>query len=158
MPCNSGNGTSLPYLSLPLFFFLLPPACPLCGRISMCVSGALRATVHLYSLFSAKVRRYKNDKWVHLCGLVCVRNVLGRLFFCSVLSGSISHLLLLLLFSCSVMFNSAIPRMQHTRLPCPLPSPRACSNSCPLSQWCHPTISSSVTCFNSFYILICQIL
>ena len=30
------------------------------------------------------------------------------------------------------------------RLPCPSPSPRVCSNSCPLSQWCHPTISSSV--------------
>ena len=29
---------------------------------------------------------------------------------------------------------------QHARLPCPSPSPRACSNSCPLSQWCHPTI------------------
>ena len=32
--------------------------------------------------------------------------------------------------------------LQHTRLPCPLPTPRACLNSCPLSQWCHPTISS----------------
>ena len=31
--------------------------------------------------------------------------------------------------------------LQHTRLPCPSPSPRACSNSCPLSRWCHPTIS-----------------
>ena len=34
---------------------------------------------------------------------------------------------------------------QHARLPCPQPSPRVCSDSCPLSQWCHPTISSSVT-------------
>ena len=33
---------------------------------------------------------------------------------------------------------------QHARLPCPSPTPRACSNSCPLSPWCHPTISSSV--------------
>ena len=33
--------------------------------------------------------------------------------------------------------------LQHTRLPCPSRTPRACSNSCPLSQWCHPTISSS---------------
>ena len=32
--------------------------------------------------------------------------------------------------------------LKHARLPCPSPSPRACSNSCPLSQWCHPTISS----------------
>ena len=39
--------------------------------------------------------------------------------------------------------------LQHTRLPCPPPSPRAFSNPCPLSQWCHPTISSSVTPFSS---------
>ena len=44
-------------------------------------------------------------------------------------------------------------RLQHTRLPCPSPSPRACSNSCPWSQWCHPIISSSVipfSCLQSF--------
>ena len=35
------------------------------------------------------------------------------------------------------------------RLPCPSPTPRACSNSCPSSQWCHPTISSSVIPFSS---------
>ena len=39
--------------------------------------------------------------------------------------------------------------LQHTRLPYPSPSPGACSNSCPLSQWCHPTISSSVIPFSS---------
>ena len=39
--------------------------------------------------------------------------------------------------------------LQHTRLPCPLPTPRACSNSCSLSRWCHPTISSSVVPFSS---------
>jgi len=38
---------------------------------------------------------------------------------------------------------------QHTRLPCPSPTPGACSNSCPLSHRCHPTISSSVTPFSS---------
>ena len=35
--------------------------------------------------------------------------------------------------------------LQHVRLPCPSPTPRPCSTSCPLSQWCHPTILSSVT-------------
>ena len=40
--------------------------------------------------------------------------------------------------------------LQHARLPCPSPSPRACSNSCPLSQWCHPTISSFVSPFSSW--------
>ena len=39
--------------------------------------------------------------------------------------------------------------LQHTRLPCPSPSPRVCSNSWPLNQWCHPTISSSVIPFSS---------
>ena len=40
-------------------------------------------------------------------------------------------------------------RLQHARLPCPSLSPGVCSNSCPLSQWCHPTISSSVAPFSS---------
>ena len=43
--------------------------------------------------------------------------------------------------------------LRHARLPCPSPTPRACSNSCPFSQWCHPTISSSVvssSCLQSF--------
>ena len=39
--------------------------------------------------------------------------------------------------------------LQHTRLPCPSLSPRVCSNSCPSSRWCHPTISSSVVPFSS---------
>ena len=38
--------------------------------------------------------------------------------------------------------------LQHSRLPCPSPSPRACSNLCPLSWWCPPTISSSVSSFS----------
>ena len=43
----------------------------------------------------------------------------------------------------------ATPWLQHARLPCPAPTPRACSNSCPLSLWCRPTISSSVIPFSS---------
>ena len=39
--------------------------------------------------------------------------------------------------------------LQHTRLPCPSPTPEACSNSHPLSWWCHPTISSSIVPFSS---------
>ena len=39
--------------------------------------------------------------------------------------------------------------LQHPRLPCPSPTPRACSSSCPLSRWCHPTISSSALLFSS---------
>ena len=53
-------------------------------------------------------------------------------------------------FSCSVMSNSLRPHgLQHARLPCPSPAPRACSNSCSSSQWCRPTISSSVIPFSS---------
>ena len=46
---------------------------------------------------------------------------------------------------CSFMSDSLRPyRLQHVRLPCPSPPPRACSNSCPSSRWCHPTVSPSV--------------
>ena len=53
-------------------------------------------------------------------------------------------------FSRSVMSDSLRPHgLQHTRLPCPASTPRVYSNSCPSSQWCHPTISSSVIPFSS---------
>ena len=53
-------------------------------------------------------------------------------------------------FSSSVMSVSLQPQgLQHTRLPCPSPTSGACSNSCPLSRWCHPTISFSVVTFSS---------
>ena len=57
-------------------------------------------------------------------------------------------------FNFSVMSNSLWPHgLQHARLPCPSPTPRFCSNSCPLSWWCHPTISSChpfSSCLRSF--------
>ena len=57
---------------------------------------------------------------------------------------------LLLLFSCSIVSDFLRPReLQHARLPYPSLSPEVCSNSHPLSQWCHPTISSSVVPFSS---------
>ena len=53
-------------------------------------------------------------------------------------------------FSCSIMSDSLRPHgLQHSRLPCPKTSTGACSNSCPLSWWCHPPISSSVIPFSS---------
>ena len=62
-----------------------------------------------------------------------------------------SHAVIILIFFVqSVMSNPLQPHgLRHARLPCPSPSPRVCSNSCPLSQWCHPTISSSVPPFSS---------
>ena len=57
-------------------------------------------------------------------------------------------------FSRSIMSDSLSPHgLQHTRLPCPSPAPGTCSNSCPSSRWCHPTILSSVvpfSCLQSF--------
>ena len=53
-------------------------------------------------------------------------------------------------FSCSVMSDSLQPHeSQHARPPCPSPTPGVYPNSCPLSWWCHPTISSSVIPFSS---------
>ena len=54
-------------------------------------------------------------------------------------------------FNHSVVSDSLqLHGVQQARLPCPSPTPRACSNSCPLSWWCHPTISPSVVPFASF--------
>ena len=57
---------------------------------------------------------------------------------------------------CSVQFSHSVVSdslwshgLQHAKLPCPSRTPEACSNSCPLSQWCHPTILSSVVSFSS---------
>ena len=65
------------------------------------------------------------------------------------LSSSVGHQ-----FSRSVVSDSLRPRgLQHARPPCPSPTPGVYSNSCPLSQWCHATISSSVvpfSCLQSF--------
>ena len=53
-------------------------------------------------------------------------------------------------FGRSVMSDFLWPHgLQHTSLPCSSPTLAACSNSCPLSRWCHPTISSSVIPFSS---------
>ena len=53
-------------------------------------------------------------------------------------------------FSHSVVSDSLWPHgLQHARFPCPSPTPRVYSNSCSLSWWCHPTISSSVIPFSS---------
>ena len=61
-----------------------------------------------------------------------------------------AFLCLLLFFSHSVVLDSLWPHgLQHARLSYPSPTPGACSNSCPSSRWCHPTISSSVLPFSS---------
>ena len=67
------------------------------------------------------------------------------------LSEAISHALIhsSVQFSRSVMCDSLqLHGWQHNRSPCPSPTPGAYSNSCPSSQWCHPTVSSSVVSFS----------
>ena len=55
-----------------------------------------------------------------------------------------------MLFSLQVVSRSPWPHgLQYARPPCPSPTPRACSNSCPSNRWCHPAISSSVVPFSS---------
>ena len=62
-------------------------------------------------------------------------------------------------FSCSVVSNSLQPHgLQDARLPCPSLSSGACSDSCPLSQWCHPTISFSVILFSCLNLCQHQVL
>ena len=80
-------------------------------------------------------------------------NIIQYIFFCTCfLSINIKFMLFncQYQFSCSVMSGSLQPHaLQHTRPPCPSPSPRACSNLCPLSRLCHSTILSSVIPFSS---------
>ena len=66
------------------------------------------------------------------------------------LDKAVVHVISLLQFSRSVVSDSLRPHgLQHARPPCTSPTPGACSNSCPSSQWCHPFISSSVIPFSS---------
>ena len=74
---------------------------------------------------------------------------------CFLLASAEKKTQLIIFPSLSVQFSSCTQScltlrshgLQYTRLPCPSPAPRVYSNSCPLSQWCHPTISSSVIPF-----------
>ena len=81
---------------------------------------------------------YYSFRHIHL-SLPWLNLFLGNLFYLMQLWMRFSHNQ----FSRSVMSDSLWPHgLQRARLTCPSPTPRAYSNSCPLSQWCHPTISS----------------
>ena len=104
--------------------------------------------------------------WVQLCGSLSILwhclslGLEWELTFSSPVAKPLTHTMwfFLLTFqekrsvqcSRSVISDSFWPHgLQHVRLPCPSPILGACSNSCPSSQWCHPTISSSVVPFSS---------
>ena len=77
------------------------------------------------------------------------RETIGKVFFFKKLKKCYDALLLF--FSHSVMSDALQPHgLQHARLPSPSLSPGVCSNSCPLSQWCHSTLSPFVIPFSSF--------
>ena len=77
-------------------------------------------------------------------------NFLNCHVLCELLQVAVCFLLSSVQFSCSVMSDSLPPHEpQHARPPCPSPTPGVHPNSCPLSLWCYPTISSSVIPFSS---------
>ena len=83
---------------------------------------------------------------VHVCVCMLGMHSGDRAWFL----GLTCHLCCSVQFSRSVMSDSLWPHgLQHARPPCPSPPPAVYSNSCPLSRWCHPTISSSVVPFSS---------
>ena len=67
-----------------------------------------------------------------------------------ILQNILKYILLLVQFSRSVVSDSSWPQeLQHDRPPCPSPTPRVHPKQCPPSQWCHPTVSSSVVPFSA---------
>ena len=91
----------------------------------------------------------QHQKWFPTQSL-CLINICSLKQIGMLMLFSFFHILFLLLFSCSVAYDSLWPHgLQHARPPCTLPSTGAFSNSCPSSWWCHPTILSSVVPFSS---------
>ena len=84
------------------------------------------------------------SKWIH-CLIQAMNSVICKWHWCVQFSSVVQLCRTLCMQSHG---------LQHARLPCPSPISRACSNSCPSSWWCHPTISSSVvhfcSCLQSF--------
>ena len=103
----------------------------------------------LYSLCSQCIHHARREKKQNTSKSLCH-------YLCRIISQSVLkyHVNITVQFSCSVMSDSLrLHGPQLARLPCPSPTPRACSNPCPLSQRRHPTISSSVilsSCLQSF--------
>ena len=97
--------------------------------------GVWRATIHRVA------KSWTWLKWLSMCLLTFIEFLKQAPLSCIVTSVQ---------FSCSVMSDSLRPHeLQHARPPCLSPTPRFHPNPCPLSQWCHPTISSSVVPFSS---------
>ena len=99
-----------------------------------------------------KTKLNKSGKRGHAC---LVPDIRGNAFSFSPLRMMFATGLSSVQFRHSVVSDSLRPYgLQHTRLPCSSPTARAYSNSCPLGQWCHPTISSSVVPLEHIYLLL----
>ena len=91
-----------------------------------------------------KTDRFHHILWNFISALFYTIPLKNCILFCS--TKPILLIFPLLLFCHQLVSDSLRPHgLQHDKLPCPSLSPGVVSNSCPLSQWCHPTISSSVT-------------
>ena len=116
-----------------------------CSPPDSSVHGILQARIQVAISFSRGSSQPREQTWVSL--------IAGR-FFTTWAIGNINSTVIFssVQFSHSVVSDSLRPHgLQHARLSCPSPTPRAYSNSCPLSWWCHPTISSSVVPFSSHF-------
>ena len=122
----------------------------ICGR----QSGARIQTQPLWPPFTTWQGKHSTAKYSHTISLrsrlsVCFAETKPWMARCPKLS-IFYNLKSSVQFSHSVMSDSLWPHgLQHTRLPCSSPTPRAYSNSCPSNQWYHPTISSSIIPFSS---------
>ena len=98
-------------------------------------------------LWTSKTMLYKRGESGHPC---LVSDLRGKAFSFLLLNMMLTVVLSSVQFSCSAVSDSLRPHgLQHARPPCLSPTPEVDSNSCPLSRWYHPTISSSVIPFSS---------
>jgi len=137
--CDQMNIISSRNYNFIIFFsFMVGPNYPLACKLCMFYSNRLNYRIYLHLMIN-------NDSYfsVRLWLLCFVYLTLKK-------KSKPVKVNVLLLFSHSVMSNSLWPHgLQHARLPSPSLSSGVCSNSCPLNQWCHPTISCSVVPFAS---------
>ena len=134
-------------------FLLCAQSCPTlcdsmdCSLPSASVHGIFRATILEWVAISYSRGSSWPRDWTHISCVSCIgRRILYLWATWEAPSLSISSVQ----FSRPVMSDSLRPQeSQHARPPCPSPTPRVYPNPCPLSQWCHPAISSSVVPFSS---------
>ena len=104
---------------------------------SSSVHGIFQARMEFFVMPSSRGCSWPNDTNLHFLSLLQWQ------------ADSLTLVLPVVVQSFILVQRFAIHGLEHSRLPCSSPSPRACSNSCPLSRWYYPTISSSVICFSS---------